>query len=76
MNQGIWFLSEKGIRSAKVSLAAGVLFTIIFVGLSELLPDPGMLLPSVTPLLTTGLVPFIIVAGTIWLFMRYSYNFV
>jgi quinol-cytochrome oxidoreductase complex cytochrome b subunit len=71
MNHGIWFLSEKGIRSAKISLAAGVLFTVIFVGLSELLPDPGMLLPSVTPLLTTGLVPFVIVAGTIWLFMRY-----
>jgi uncharacterized membrane protein len=71
MNHGIWFLSEKGIRSAKLSLAAGVLFTVVFVGLSELLPDPGMLLPSVTPLLTTGLVPFIIVAGTIWMFMRY-----
>ena len=70
-NQGIWFLSHNGIKTAKVSFAAGVVFTLAFVGLSELLPDPEMILPSVPSLLTTGMLPFIAVAATMWLFMKY-----
>jgi len=69
-NQGIWFLSDRGIRSAKISLGAGAVFTTLFIGLSELLPDPGMLIPAVPALLTSGLVPFILVALTMWLFLK------
>jgi len=36
-----------------------------------LLPDPGRALPSVPALITGGLVPFLLVAGTIYLFMNY-----
>jgi len=39
--------------------------------MSEILPDPEVLLPEVTPLLTTGLVPFILAAGTVWLLLKY-----
>jgi hypothetical protein len=70
-NQGIWFLSEKGIRSAKFSLAAAIVFTVLFIGLSELLPDPELLLPSVTSLITKGLVPFAILSVTFYLFLKY-----
>lgn len=45
--------------------------TIIFITLSEVLPDPEALLPVVPPLLTTGFIPFLVVAGTMWLFMKY-----
>jgi len=69
-NQGIWFLSDHGVRSAKFSLAAGVLFTLMFIGLSELLPDPEMLLPAVPSLITTGVIPFLILALTMWLFIK------
>jgi hypothetical protein len=69
-NQGIWFLSDKGIRSAKVALASGFVFTVIFIGLSELLPDPEQLLPFVPPLVTTGLIPFAILAGTLSYFLK------
>jgi quinol-cytochrome oxidoreductase complex cytochrome b subunit len=69
-NQGIWFLSDRGVRSAKFSLAAGVLFTVLFIGLSELLPDPEVLLPAVPPLITTGLVPFLVLALSMWLFIK------
>jgi quinol-cytochrome oxidoreductase complex cytochrome b subunit len=70
-NQGIWFISHRGVISAKFSLSAGVLFTVFFIGLSELLPDPEMLLPGVPPLITTGLLPFLLLALTVWVFMNY-----
>ncbi len=69
-NQGIWFLSDHGVRSAKFSLAAGALFTMMFIGLSELLPDPEKLLPVVPSLITTGVIPFLILALTMWLFIK------
>ncbi len=71
-NQGIWFLSDRGVRSAKFSLAAGTLFTMLLIGLSELLPDPKMLLPGVPPLITTGLLPFLLLALTLWFFLTYT----
>jgi quinol-cytochrome oxidoreductase complex cytochrome b subunit len=70
-NQGIWFLSPVGIRSAKMAAATGIIMTIIFISVSELLPDPEALLPKAPSLLTTGLVPFILAAGTMWLFLKY-----
>lgn len=70
-NRGIWFLSPAGISSAQASAAAGALLTLIFIAVSELLPDPEALLPGVPPLLTTGLIPFLIMASTMWFFMKY-----
>ncbi len=70
-NQGIWFLSDHGVRSAKFSLSAGVLFTVLFIGLSELLPDPEVMLPAVHPVLTTGLIPFLVLALTMLLFIKF-----
>lgn len=71
-NQGIWFLSCRGVRSAKFSLAVGALATILLIGLSELLPDPEMLLPQVSPLITTGVIPFLLLVLTLWLFLTYT----
>jgi quinol-cytochrome oxidoreductase complex cytochrome b subunit len=70
-NQGIWFLSVKGREAGKYSLVSGFVFTIIFILVSELLPDPEALLPAIPSMITNGLVPFIIVSGTIFLFMKY-----
>ena len=70
-NQGIWFLSDKGIRSAKVALASGFVFTVLFIGASELLPDPELLLPSVPSLVTKGLIPFAILAATLYYFLKF-----
>mgnify|MGYP000937133145 FL=1 len=69
-NIGIWFISPAGIKAAKTSAAAGTLFTVIFILISELLPDPESLLPGIPPILTTGLVPFLIIASTMWLFLK------
>jgi quinol-cytochrome oxidoreductase complex cytochrome b subunit len=70
-NQGIWFLSEKGREAGKYSMISGFIFTLVFIMISELLPDPETIIPAVPSIVTTGLIPFIIVVGTIYLFMRY-----
>ena len=73
-NHGKWFLTANGINSAKLATAAGIIMTIIFITLTEILPDPEALLPGVPPLITTGLVPFILSAVTLWLFVKYLSN--
>jgi quinol-cytochrome oxidoreductase complex cytochrome b subunit len=70
-HSGIWFISDRGKKAGKQAVFAGILFTVIFILVSELLPDPETLLPSVPSFILTGLVPFIIVAGTIYMFMKY-----
>ena len=70
-NQGIWFLSGRGKEAGRFAVAAGFLFTILFILVSNLLPDPGKVLPQVPAIITTGLVPFMIVTVTIYLFMNY-----
>jgi quinol-cytochrome oxidoreductase complex cytochrome b subunit len=70
-NHGIWFLSEKGREAGKYSLVSGFIFTVIFIIISELLPDPETILPMVPSLITTGLIPFIIVVATIYSFVKY-----
>jgi quinol-cytochrome oxidoreductase complex cytochrome b subunit len=70
-NSGIWFISDKGKKAGKYAVAAGFVFTIVFILVSEVLPDPETLLPSVPSFILTGLVPFIIAAGTIYMFLKY-----
>jgi quinol-cytochrome oxidoreductase complex cytochrome b subunit len=70
-NHGIWFLSDKGIRSAKAALGSGFVFTVLFIGASELLPDPELLLSSVPSLITKGFIPFAILAATLYYFLNF-----
>jgi quinol-cytochrome oxidoreductase complex cytochrome b subunit len=70
-NHGIWFLSDSGRVAGKYALGAGFLFTVIFILISELLPDPETVLKVIPSIITTGLLPFVIVIGTIFIFMKY-----
>jgi quinol-cytochrome oxidoreductase complex cytochrome b subunit len=70
-HSGIWFISDRGRKAGKYAAFAGIIFTVVFILVSEFLPDPETLLPSVPSLILTGLVPFLIVAGTIYLFLNY-----
>jgi len=70
-NQGIWFISEKGKKAGIYSLASGFFITVLFILLSEYLPDPEVLLPSIPGIITTGFIPFLIVVGTIAWFIKY-----
>jgi quinol-cytochrome oxidoreductase complex cytochrome b subunit len=70
-NYGIWFLSDKGKRSGIYALIAGVSFTVLFVIISSFLPDPESVIPYIPPIITTGLIPFLIVVGSIYIFLKY-----
>lgn len=70
-NHGIWFLSDRGKNAGKFAAASGFIFTIVFIAVSELLPDPETVMKVVPSIITTGLIPFIIVIGTIFLYMKY-----
>jgi quinol-cytochrome oxidoreductase complex cytochrome b subunit len=70
-HSGIWFISDKGKKAGKYAVAAGIIFTVVFILVSELLPDPETLLPSVPSFILTGFVPFIIVAGSLYIFLKY-----
>ncbi len=43
-HSGIWFISDKGKKAGKYAVAAGIIFTVVFILVSELLPDPETLL--------------------------------
>lgn len=70
-NHGIWFLSEKGKKAALWSVCAGILMTVMFIMISELLPDPETIVGNVPAVITTGLIPFILVVATMFLYMKY-----
>ncbi len=70
-NQGIWFLSDKGKASGKITVLAGFIFTVFFLLASEYLPDPELLLPFIPPIVTTGLIPFAILIVTLYYFLRF-----
>ncbi len=70
-NPGIWFISHQGKKAGKYALVAGCIFTLVFILVSELLPDPETLFPMIPSFVLTGLVPFAIVAGTIYIFMKF-----
>ena len=57
-HQGIWFISGKGKKAGKLAASAGLISTVAFVLISDLLPDPETILPSVSTLILTGLVPY------------------
>jgi quinol-cytochrome oxidoreductase complex cytochrome b subunit len=70
-NQGIWFLSDKGKDSGKIALLAGFCCTVFFVLVSEYLPDPEALLPFIPSIITKGFIPFVILIGTLYYFLRF-----
>ncbi len=68
---GIWFISDRGKKAGIYTAISGSILTIAFIMISELLPDPDTLLPAIPSLILTGLIPFVIVAGSLYLFMKY-----
>jgi len=70
VNKGIWFLSVNARLAAKTAAYASLAFTILFILISEFMPDAETVLPSMPPVITTGFVPFLIVAGTMFLFLK------
>jgi quinol-cytochrome oxidoreductase complex cytochrome b subunit len=70
-NAGIWFFTYWAKNAGKNAAIAAFLFTVTFILLSEFLPDPETALASIPSIITNGFIPFVIVAGTIFLYLRY-----
>jgi len=62
---GRWFLSDVGQRSAVVALVAGLLITPIWVLLDEYVVDPGAWFAGVSPVLSYGVLPFVVFLGVV-----------
>ena len=71
LTRGSGFSLKRGKKLEYTLWFSGFIFTVLFILLSEYLPDPEALLPSIPGIITTGLIPFIIVIGTILWFMKY-----
>jgi len=69
-NYGSWFLTKKGKRSALYSLVAAMVATPVFILASEFLPDPEKLIPRFPSLITMGIIPFTLVAGSVYFFLK------
>jgi quinol-cytochrome oxidoreductase complex cytochrome b subunit len=62
---GPWFLSDTGRRTAVLALVTGVVITPVWVLLDEYFVDPGALFPSVSPVLSYGVLPFVVFLGVV-----------
>jgi quinol-cytochrome oxidoreductase complex cytochrome b subunit len=65
---GKWFQTEKGKRTAIISIIFSFLITVIFVLASEYLINFESLLPGLPAFLSNGLIPFLILLLILWLY--------
>jgi quinol-cytochrome oxidoreductase complex cytochrome b subunit len=68
---GNWFHSEKGKRTANISIIFSFIITIIFVLASEYLINFESLLPGLPALISNGLIPFLILFLILWLYYQF-----
>jgi quinol-cytochrome oxidoreductase complex cytochrome b subunit len=71
---GVWFLSDRGKKAGIYAIVAAVLFTVLFVLTGAYLPDPESIMPFIPAIITTGLIPFVIVIGALYYFLKYIRN--
>jgi quinol-cytochrome oxidoreductase complex cytochrome b subunit len=69
---GNWFQSEKGRRTAKISIIFAFFITIIFLLASEYLINFEALLPGLPAIISNGLIPFLI----LFLILLFYYQFI
>jgi quinol-cytochrome oxidoreductase complex cytochrome b subunit len=68
---GMWFVSYKGKKSAKLSAMFAVAITIFLVLLNEYLINFETLLPWLNPVISNGIIPLLIVISIIWIYSKY-----
>lgn len=68
---GMWFVSDKGKKSAELTAVFAVGITIILVLLNEYLINFEMLLPWLSPVISNGIIPLLIVLIIIWGYSKY-----
>lgn len=63
---GLWFNSEIGIKTSKISAVTAILIVPSLIILSEYLPNFEILFPSVNPFVSNGVMPLIILFILLW----------
>ncbi|MBW1766842.1 MAG: cytochrome b N-terminal domain-containing protein [Deltaproteobacteria bacterium] len=67
---GVWFVSAKGRRLALGAAVAALIFTPTGIVLDEYLLNFGSWMPGVPPVISSGLVPLVILLSLWWLLHR------
>lgn len=60
---GKWFISEKGIQSAKITSIFAILVTVAGILFNEYILNFEMIMPGVPALISNGIIPLIILFG-------------
>ena len=68
---GLWFHSEKGKSSAKVSVLFALLLTTLLVIASEYLVNFEALLPWLPAFISNGIIPFAILILIFWFYYKF-----
>ena len=69
-NSGIWFYSDKGKFTAKLSAVAASIVTVAGIIFSEYVFDLSGLHGSIPPIISNGLIPIIIILGILFGFNK------
>ena len=68
---GLWFNSELGIKTAKLSALTAVISVPILIILNEFTPSPEILLPSLNSFISNGVIPVIILLIIIFGYFKF-----
>jgi quinol-cytochrome oxidoreductase complex cytochrome b subunit len=66
VNAGIWFASQKGRRMGLVAFFTAFLLTPTMIVLDEYFVDFGSWLPGVAPIISNGLLPFLVLTAILF----------
>jgi quinol-cytochrome oxidoreductase complex cytochrome b subunit len=68
---GLWFNSELGIKSAKMSAFTAVISVPILIVINEYTPNPEILFPSLNSFISNGIIPVLILLIIIWGYFKF-----
>ncbi len=68
---GVWFLSDTGKRTAKLSTAAGIIFSFLFIFASKFFMDFSLTSDSVPSIVASGLIPFLFSFFLLFLYYKF-----
>ena len=68
---GVWFISDKGKNSAKLTLIFSSLFTLLWVIINEYIINFETMLPWLNTVISNGIIPLLLVMVIILIYSKY-----
>jgi quinol-cytochrome oxidoreductase complex cytochrome b subunit len=69
---GVWFASYRGRKIALVAAVAAAILSVLYIGADEYFIDFAAWIPSVPPVVSTGLIPAFLVLSIVIVFYRWT----